>query len=96
MKQKEQIYMQYICANPECDCMFLDKDVKGRMTPIKGFYCPDCQAKGFKNPEVRPKKKVVEAQLKNLKCNQLTIPLEGRKNPSILNENASVDVMEDK
>lgn len=79
---KEQIFMQYICA--ACDCIFLDKDVKGRMTPIKGCYCPDCQAKGFKNPEVRPKKKVVDAQLKNLKCYQLTILLEGRKNQSEL------------
>lgn len=93
---KEQVFMQYICANKLCDCMFLDKDVKGRMTPIKGFYCPDCQAKGLNNPEQRLKKKVVEAQLKNLKYNQLTISLEGRKNPSILNGNISVDVREDK
>lgn len=90
---KEQIFMQYICANKLCDCIFLDKDVKGRMTPIKGLYCPDCLAKGFKNPDKRPKKKLVETQLRNLKCNQLTIPLEGRKNSPVLNENISVDVM---
>lgn len=83
---KEQIFMQYICANKLCDCMFLDKDVKGRMTPIKGTFCTSCLEKGFKNPDKRPKKKLVETQLRNLKCNQLTIPLEGRKNESEITE----------
>ncbi len=67
MKHKEQIYMQYICANPECDCMFLGKDVKGKMTPIKGFYCPECQSKGFKNPKERLKKQFTKAQIENIK-----------------------------
>jgi hypothetical protein len=67
MKNKEQIYMQYICANSECDCIFLDKDVKGRMTPVKGFYCSDCQSKGFKNPKVRLKKCFTKEQIINRK-----------------------------
>ena len=62
MKKKERIYMQYICANPECDCMFIDKDVKGKMTPIKGFYCTNCKTKGFTNPKERIKKQFSKLQ----------------------------------
>ena len=65
MKNKEQIYMQYICANPECDSIFHDKDVKGRMSPIKGFYCPECKAKGFENPKERIKKNFSKTQIEN-------------------------------
>ncbi len=73
---KQEIFMQYFCQN--CDCIFLDKDVKGRITPIKGFYCPECQALGFKNPEERPKKKFTKAQVENMQKHQF----KKRKNSS--------------
>ena len=72
-KKKERVkmseaYMQYICRN--CDCIYLDKDVKGRMTPIKGYYCPDCVEKfGFTNPIQRPKKKLSNKQKEILNKN---------------------------
>lgn len=72
-----EVYMQYICKN--CDCIFLDKDVKGRMTPIKGCYCPECVEKyGFKNPETPPKKKLSNRQKNVLTKNKFV----KRKNQS--------------
>lgn len=39
--------MQYICKNPECDCMFIAEDLYGRKTPETFRYCPECEKKGF-------------------------------------------------
>ncbi len=61
-----KVYMQYICKN--CGKIYLDKDVKGRMTPIKGYYCPECIEKyGLENPAFPPKKRLSEAQIRTLK-----------------------------
>lgn len=61
-----QIYMQYLCKH--CGKIFLDKDVKGRITPIKGFYCEECiEEYGFTNPTMPIKKTLNIEQLENLK-----------------------------
>ena len=70
------IFMQYACKN--CEKMFLGKDVKGRMTIIKGYYCPECQALGFVNPTERPKKKLSAKQQEVLEKNKFGV----RKNSS--------------
>ena len=63
------IFMQYICKY--CGKIYLDKDIKGRMTPIKGYYCPECVEKyGFVNPEFPPKKQLYESQIETLKKHQ--------------------------
>ena len=86
-KKKDRVkmseaYMQYICRN--CDCIYLDKDVKGRMTPIKGYYCPDCVEKfGFTNPIQRPKKKLSNKQKEILNKNSFLV----RKNSNKTNLN---------
>ena len=68
----DEIYMQYICKY--CDKIYLDKDVKGRMTPIKGCYCPECVEKyGVVKPESPPKKKLSEKQTNTLKKNQFQV-----------------------
>ncbi len=83
----EQIFMQYICKN--CDCIFLDKDVKGRMTPVKGFYCPECIANGFINPSQPLKKKLSEKQLEVLNKNKFPkrkkSPVSNESNTSSMN-----------
>ena len=62
----DSIFMQYICKN--CGCMFLEQDRRGRMTPIKGYYCPECIKKyGYINPSYPIKKQLTEKQLENLK-----------------------------
>lgn len=82
----KKIYMQYICKN--CDRIYLDKDVKGRMTPIKGCYCPECiERYGFVNPETRPKKKLSEKQISTLQNNQFRV----RKNSLSSKENIGGD-----
>lgn len=79
---KEQIYMQYICKC--CDKIYLDNDVKGRMTPIKGCYCLECvEEYGFVNPETPPKKKLSEKQINTLRKNQFQV----RKNSLSSKEN---------
>ena len=66
---KKVVFMQYICKC--CDKIYLDKDVKGRMTPIKGCYCPEYVEKyGFVNPETPPKKKLSKKQISTLQNNQ--------------------------
>lgn len=73
----KKIFMQYICKH--CDKIYLDKDVKGRMTPIKGCYCPECVEKyGFVNPETPPKKKLSVKQINTLKENQFQVRKNGR------------------
>ena len=38
------------------------------MTPIKGYYCPECIEKyGLENPAFPPKKQLSEAQIRTLK-----------------------------
>ena len=65
-------FMQYICKY--CDKIYLDKDVKGRMTPIKGCYCPECVEKyGFVNPKIPPKKRLSKKQINTLKKNQFQV-----------------------
>lgn len=82
-KENDEIFMQYFCANPKCDCIFIDKDVKGKMTPVKGCYCPDCQSKyGYVNQE-RRKKKLSVKQKETLKKNQF----KERKECSVSAEN---------
>lgn len=73
----KKIYMQYICKY--CDKIYLDKDVKGRMTPIKGCYCPECVEKyGFVNPETLPKKKLSKKQISTLQKNQFRVRKNGQ------------------
>lgn len=83
---EESIYMQYICKY--CDKIYLDKDVKNRMTAIKGCYCPECVEKyGFVNPKTPPKKKLSEKQINTLRKNQFQV----RKNSSSSKENIGGD-----
>ena len=83
---EESIYMQYICKN--CDKIYLDKDVKGRMTPIKGCYCLECvEEYGFVNPETPSKKKLSEKQISTLQQNQFRV----RKNSLSSKENIGGD-----
>ena len=83
----EQIYMQYICKN--CDKIYLDKDVSGRMTPIKGCYCPECCKKyGFVNSPTPPKKKLSKKQMEVLQKNKFC----KRKKSSLSNENTSSNI----
>ena len=56
----------------------------GRMTPIKGYYCPDCVEKfGFTNPIQRPKKKLSNKQKEILNKNSFLV----RKNSNKTNLN---------
>lgn len=81
-----EVYMQYICKN--CDCIYLDKDVKGRITPIKGYYCPDCVEKyGFVNPPQRPKKKLSNKQKEILNKNIFLVRKNSNKNNSNIKNN---------
>lgn len=81
-----EVYMQYICKN--CDCIYLDKDVKGRMTPIKGYYCPDCVEKyEFVNPPQRPKKKLSNKQKEILNKNSFLVRKNSNKNNSNIKNN---------
>ena len=84
---QEQIFMQYICKN--CDKIYLDKDVKGRRTPIKGYYCPECVEKyGFINPPFLAKKKLSKKQKEVLQKNKF----HKRKKSSISKENNYVNI----
>lgn len=78
--------MQYICANADCDCIFHGEDVKGRMSPIKGFYCPECKAKGFENPKERLKKKFSKTQIENRLKHQFKERKKCRKTDELGNE----------
>lgn len=81
-----QIYMQYICKC--CGRIYLDKDVKGRMTPIKGYYCPKCCAKyGLINPPFPPKRELSDLQVKTLQKYQFP----KGKNRLYSNENTFLD-----
>lgn len=44
-------YMQYVCKNPDCERMFLEKDLYRRITPETFRYCEECEKKGF--PKIR-------------------------------------------
>lgn len=82
----QEVFMQYICK--KCDKIYLDKDVRGRMTPIKGCYCPECVEKyGFVNPKTPPKKKLSKKQINTLKKNRFC----KRKNRSSSKENCGGD-----
>lgn len=47
--------MQYICKNPNCQAIFIDKDLYGRITPETYKYCPKCEEAGF--PKIKEDKK---------------------------------------
>lgn len=53
-------YIVHYCKNPECNNCWVDEDRYNATKPPHWKYCPECEAKGFKNPKRRKSTKTPE------------------------------------
>lgn len=71
VSKTEAVYVTYTCK--KCGSAFIDIDPNDDIneTPLKTRYCPDCVAKGYKNPRLtktlskdKKREKFIEENLK--------------------------------